>query len=268
MKKLKSLSWVGLILIALLFVFAVTAFAYDKPESLIPLAALPFVFGAVKVRDDMQMVRTIKYTHTSITVKDTIYLLNGIPMLAVNSAAANVENVFVIAGLIEHAKVSAQAWTGGVNVYWDDALKQFTTASSGNTLSGKAAEAAANPSTTGMVILMPMLTGTNALENAIADPGGAGAIPVTASGVCALTSAGAETRTLAIPTIVGEQIALICDTYVGNIVITSAQAINQTGNNTMTFGVATDAILLTAMTVGGALRWRVTANDGVALSTV
>lgn len=101
---------------------------------------------------------------------------------------------------------------------------------------------------------------------AITDPGNAGAIAVTSSGVCMLTSAGAETRTLAIPTFVGQQLTLICDTYVGNIVVTSAQAINQAGNTVMTFGAAADYIKLEAATVGGALRWRVAANDGTALS--
>ena len=105
-----------------------------------------------------------------------------------------------------------------------------------------------------------------ATANTIADPGNAGAVPVTANGVCALTSAGAETRTLAIPTFMGQELSLICDTYVGNIVVTSAQAINQAGNTIMTFGVVNDCITLLAMTIGGALRWRVIANDGVALS--
>lgn len=100
----------------------------------------------------------------------------------------------------------------------------------------------------------------------IADPGNAGAIPVTASGVCALTSAGAETRSLAIPTFMGQRLSLICDTYVGNIVVTSAQAINQAGNTVLTFGAARDYIALEGVTVGGALRWQVLGNDGVALS--
>lgn len=105
-----------------------------------------------------------------------------------------------------------------------------------------------------------------ATANTITDPGNAGAIPVTVNGVCAMTSAGAETRTLAIPTFMGQELSLICDTYVGNIVVTSAQAINQAGNTIMTFGVVNDNITLKAMTIGGALRWRVIANDGVALS--
>lgn len=50
-------------------------------------------------------------------------------------------------------KTSAQAWTLGAAIYWDDTNKVCTTASSGNTLIGKAVEAAANPSATGVVRL-------------------------------------------------------------------------------------------------------------------
>ncbi len=107
----------------------------------------------------------------------------------------------------------------------------------------------------------------SASAHVIADPGTGQAIPVTTSGVCMITTAAAETNTLAIPTFVGQRLAIICDTYaVGNRVITSAQAINQAGNTILTFGAAADMIELTAMKVGGALRWRVTALDGVALS--
>lgn len=100
----------------------------------------------------------------------------------------------------------------------------------------------------------------------IADPGNAGAISVTTNGVCALTSAGAETRTLAIPTFMGQRLSIVCDTYVGNIVVTSSQALNQAGNTIMTFGAVRDYIALEAITVGGALRWQVLGVDGVALS--
>lgn len=103
----------------------------------------------------------------------------------------------------------------------------------------------------------------------IADPGTGVAIPVTKSGNIAIVTAAAETNTLAIPTFKGQKLLLYCDTYaVGNRVITSAQAVNQTGNNTLTFGAVRDNIMLEAITVGGALRWQVVHNDGVALSTV
>lgn len=100
----------------------------------------------------------------------------------------------------------------------------------------------------------------------VADPGTGAAIPVTTSATINIVTAGAETNTLAIPTFLGQVLVLNVSTYVGNRVITSAQAINQAGNTVMTFGAARDCIELRSVLVGGALRWVVTGNDGVALS--
>lgn len=100
----------------------------------------------------------------------------------------------------------------------------------------------------------------------VADPGTGAAIPVTTSATINITTAGAETNTLAIPTFLGQVLLLNVATFVGNRVITSAQAVNQAGNTIMTFGAARDAIELRAVLVGTALRWVVTSNDGVALT--
>lgn len=101
----------------------------------------------------------------------------------------------------------------------------------------------------------------------LADPGTGVAIPVTRSATVNIVTAAAETNTLAIPTFLGQKLILNMDTRVGgDRVVTSAQAINQAGNTVMTFGAARDNIVLEAITVGGALRWQVTHNDGVALS--
>lgn len=102
----------------------------------------------------------------------------------------------------------------------------------------------------------------------IADPGTGAAIPVTASGAIALTiGAGAETNTLAIPTFLGQTLTIVSSVQgAGTRAITSAQAINQAGNTIMTFAALADFIMLRAVSIAGALRWRVVANDGVALS--
>jgi hypothetical protein len=103
----------------------------------------------------------------------------------------------------------------------------------------------------------------------IADPGDGGAIPVTRSGQCALTTAGVDdTRTLADPTFAGQKLSVSLDVDAGDAVITAATAINQAGNNTITMADAGDLLELVAVQVGGALVWRVAANDGAALSTV
>ena len=101
----------------------------------------------------------------------------------------------------------------------------------------------------------------------IADPGDAGAIAVTTSGNCPLVSAGAETRTIAIPTAVGQEVLLSFHTDAGDIIVTAAAAINQAGNTKMTFSDVGEVIQLKGIQgSAGALVWRVGINDGVALS--
>jgi hypothetical protein len=116
--------------------------------------ALPFI-GAVKVRDDFCMLRTLKYTHSAATVTDTIYLLNGRVMLAMNSAALSVVNVFLIGGLIEYASETGVAWTAGDVLYWDDTGKKFTKTASANTKCAIASEDKLSASATGLVLLIP-----------------------------------------------------------------------------------------------------------------
>ncbi len=101
---------------------------------------------------------------------------------------------------------------------------------------------------------------------AIADPGNAGAIPVVRSGVCSMISTAAQTRTLAAPTFVGQELQLCMDTDGGDIVLTVASAYNQAGNTVVTFNDAGDQVTLKAATIAGVLRWRLVSNDGCALS--
>ena len=100
----------------------------------------------------------------------------------------------------------------------------------------------------------------------IADPGNSTkAIPVTRSGVCAITTAGAETRTLAIPSFVGQRITLCLNVDGGDCVITVASAINQAGNTTITLNDIGDTVALVGILRSGARAWRVLVNDGATL---
>lgn len=56
-------------------------------------------------------------------------------------------------GVFELNKTSAQAWTVGADIYWDNTAKECTTTTTSNTLIGKALAVAANPSSTGIVRL-------------------------------------------------------------------------------------------------------------------
>jgi predicted RecA/RadA family phage recombinase len=68
--------------------------------------------------------------------------------------AANAANVTLhLEGTYDMAKLSAQAWTVGALIYWDDTNKWTTTVSTSNKLIGVAVKVAANPSSTGRVRL-------------------------------------------------------------------------------------------------------------------
>lgn len=101
---------------------------------------------------------------------------------------------------------------------------------------------------------------------AIADPGDAGAIPVTVSGYCPIVTAGAETRTLAAPTYIGQTLLLYAKTAVGNAVVTAATTFNEAGNTILTFTAAGQAATMVAVEDGADIRWRCTTVDGCALS--
>lgn len=101
----------------------------------------------------------------------------------------------------------------------------------------------------------------------LADVGTGQAIPVTRSFSMAITQNGAETNTLAIPTFRGQIAEFWVDTDTsGARVITAAARINQANNTIITLTEVGDYIRLKAITIAGALRWQVVANDGAALS--
>jgi hypothetical protein len=123
--------------------------------------------------------------------------------------------------------------------------------------------------TTGLAVWVVLTSTTNGTTNIIADPGTGVAIPVTASGTVELTiGAGAETNTLADPTFQGQILVINVDTSGGGTrAVTSANDITQTpGENVMTFGAVRDCVVLEGVTLGAALRWQQTFNQGVPLT--
>jgi len=80
--------------------------------------------------------------------------------VAQNSAALGEALVLLTRGVFDLPKTSAQAWTIGVRLYWDNANKVVTTAdgTGANKLIGVAAAAAANPSGVGRVLLTGAFT--------------------------------------------------------------------------------------------------------------
>jgi predicted RecA/RadA family phage recombinase len=225
----------------------------------------------------------IDYTPSSAVSAGDVVVDNGLLLIAEQAVASGVEGSFAVRGEFDLVKVNGSMSVGAV-VYWDDdgnpqggtaGTGAVTTTSTSNTPVGRVIAAAGATDEKVAVKLFDAPSVTNTTTSVgpdvaeITDPGDAGAVPVTTSGTCMLVSAGAETRTLAIPTFIGQRLTLTMKTDGGDITLTAAAAVNQTGNNTLAFGAERDTIILQAIELDDdSLAWHVVSNDGVALSTV
>ncbi len=99
-------------------------------------------------------------------------------------------------------------------------------------------------------------------DGIIGDPGDGNAIAVE-TGTCPMTSATAETRTLAIPAFGGQEITLLMEAAVGELVLTVAGTggFNYAGNNTITFNSTGESVSLRSAYSGSAWRWQLVFND-------
>lgn len=96
--------------------------------------------------------------HTAATVASWFYLINGIPMMALNNADANAQNVFVReCQMLRVQKTTGEAWTVGTKLYLNSSTGKFTTTASGNTLGGYVVTPAASGDTEGVMALRPFL---------------------------------------------------------------------------------------------------------------
>jgi len=221
---------------------------------------------------------SIDHTPGSNVSAGDVVVVGARALIAKLAIAANALGALATSGLFDVVKAQEQI-ADGTAVYWDANGNPYngvagtgclTATSSGNTFMGWTVGAAAETDEVARINLsgVPSQTILGGTATAIADPGDGGAIPVSASGSCQLVTEGAETRTLADPTAVGQWLNLSFKTDGGDCVITTASPVNQTGNNTLTFADVGDHLLLIASQDGADIEWRVVANDGVALSTV
>lgn len=80
-------------------------------------------------------------------------LIGTLFVVAATTATVGAAFVGHACGVFDLDKVSAQAWAVGDAIYWDDTAKKATTVATGNTPIGHATAVAANPSSTGYVLL-------------------------------------------------------------------------------------------------------------------
>lgn len=232
----------------------------------------------------MQAIRVksgdvIDYTPSGAVGAGDVVVQETLVGIALRDLAANVLGELCVKGVFKFEAVG-EVMAAGAVVYWDadgtpyggSATGAVTTTSTDNSFVGFNLFAVGATDGVAYVWMYPPASVSNTVHEAaskeITDPGDEGAIPVTESGYCDLVSAAAETRTLADPTFPGQVLILCFKTDGGAITITAASPVNQTGNNTLLFEDAGDALKLYGSTDGADTEWRIDSNDGIALSTV
>jgi len=80
-------------------------------------------------------------------------LVSSLFGVASGDALSGADVEAVTEGVFDLAKTSAQAWSQGDKVYWDDTNKECTVVAAGNVLIGVAMVDAANPTDTGRVLI-------------------------------------------------------------------------------------------------------------------
>ncbi len=92
---------------------------------------------------------------TGGVTKGTPVLIGSLLVIPQNTVAQTLSFDGYVTGVHSVTKADSQAWTVGVNVYWDNSNKNFTTTATSNYYAGVAAEAVASDAglTTGKVRL-------------------------------------------------------------------------------------------------------------------
>ena len=165
------------------------------------------------------------------------------------------------------AKTSAQAWTVGQPIYWDNTNKRCDSDPSLGQLIGIATAVAANPSSTGTVRLNGTVPETVEPNAPITTIAGDGAITIR-SGVVALTKGSAAAITLAAPTAAqaGTQITVISGSAYAHVITATGlldDGVTGGSKNTATFAAFVGAaITLLAYN----LKWVVVSKNVVTIA--
>lgn len=95
--------------------------------------------------------------------------------VAAHDVLSGVDAAFLTEGVFSLAKTSAQSWTQGDRIYWDDTNKRCDNVGTVGMLIGYATAAAANPSATGLVNLEAPTARAAAVASLTDSSGGAAA---------------------------------------------------------------------------------------------
>jgi predicted RecA/RadA family phage recombinase len=188
----------------------------------------------------------------------------GVSLGTVLSAASG---EFAIAGVFSLAKTSAQAWTLGQRIYWDNTNHRCDSDPNVGMLIGVASAVAANPSSVGSVRLNGTTPVSSTANYGVTTQAVDGAIAI-APGIVRLTKGSAAAMTLAAPTAAQEGTELIItagSAYAHVVTATGLYEDGVTGGSktTATFGAFAGAtITLRAVN----LKWTVVSKNVVTIS--
>ena len=228
----------------------------------------------------VQEGQAFDHTPVSAVAAGAVVVQNSLIGVAKQPIEANRPGALAAKGVFDVVKATG-AINAGAAVYWDAdgnpvggtaGTGAATTTSGGNSFMGFAVAAAAESDATVRVLLVPITQVTNTihqdLTNVIADPNNGGAIPVTDSGSVQIVTTGAQTRTLAAPSNVGQMLSISMKTDGGDCVITVADPHIDGTNNTITLNDVGDRVLLVGGISGAGFVWRLGFNVGATLSHV
>ena len=126
-------------------------------------------------------------------------LVGKIFAVSLGTVLSGAAGEFALEGIWTLAKTSAQAWTVGQRLYWDNTNKRVDSDATLGVFIGVAAAVAANPSSTGSVRLNGNVSVLDSMLGPITVMAADGAIAI-APGTVVLTKGSAAAMTLAAPT--------------------------------------------------------------------
>ncbi|MFO0293804.1 MAG: DUF2190 family protein [Rhodospirillales bacterium] len=97
----------------------------------------------IQARSPGKQIKTTRFAHSAATTRKVPVLINSRVWIPLESKGANEENEYIYeAEMAGGVKATGEAWTPGGAIYWDNTNARFTTTLTGNTLCGRALEAA------------------------------------------------------------------------------------------------------------------------------
>lgn len=105
------------------------------------------------MKSAVQKGEVLSFTAPYAVASGAPFKVGAFVAVAQNTTASGAAVEGQMEGVYNLPKTSAQAWSIGDKIYWDDTNKVMTTTATSNTLVGAATAAAANPSSVGQVYL-------------------------------------------------------------------------------------------------------------------